>query len=179
MKTTIALAFSFALLFASAWTSAFSADSNTKNSRTLPVIVQVNAKGAVTDITPAYKLSPRFRKLVFNTLSKMITEPAYRDGEPVSSQFVITLGVIKHEVAQGQSSVSLKYLSSKPLPTGSWYWVHTQSRLALVNSNAQYYKRNTQDTNQLLNDMKNQSELDRNTLGGGSSFSTPSVGTGH
>lgn len=181
MKHAIALIIGTFLLLSAACIPAAHADSSQPSSRTLPIIVKVDAKGSVTDITPAYRLSPGFEKLVRETLAKMITSPAYKDGDPVPSQFVITLGVIKNEAAQGKSNVTLKYLGSKALPDGNWYWIHIppDNRLALGDQKSQFFKNRTLDTNQLVNAMRNQRALDAQTLGGPSSLATPSVGTAH
>lgn len=178
MKNAIALILTTLLLLVAVWMPAAHADTNTGDARTLPVIVNVDKKGSVSEIIPAYRISPGFRNMVRDTLSKMITSPAMRDGKPVSSQLVITLGVVQKQLAGGKSSVSLKFLASKPLPAGNWHWLLRANKPpALANANAQFFKRNTEDTNQRLNDMRNQNAVRAQDLSSGSF--APNVGTAH
>lgn len=48
--------------------------------RMIPVIVNVDAHGKVTDVTPAYNLHPSFVRKLRETLQHMIEKPAMRHG---------------------------------------------------------------------------------------------------
>jgi len=133
MKRIVTLALVVLVCLAGGIASAPASDAPAKQSRTLPVLVKVNAKGEVTDIAPAYKVRPAFKHLLKDTLSKMITKPAMQKGKPVDSQLVVTLAVLTSKQADGKPATTLKYLAAKPLPSGSWMWAHdAEDRLALT-----------------------------------------------
>lgn len=122
MKRHILLSLTLLLSFAAGMASASPKQDTTTAPRVVQVLVDVNANGEVTAVTPAYKLRPAFVRQIRDALQKMITEPAMKHGEPVSSQFVLTLGLVATVRENGESSVKIKYISSKALPNGSWYW---------------------------------------------------------
>jgi hypothetical protein len=127
------------LVLASGFKPAFSKGSNDKGLRIIPVIVHVDSKGKVTEAKPAYELRPAFVRAIRQTLDQMITKPARRNGKPIRSQLVVTLGMQIVKTANGKSSVSFRYISSKPLPDGSWFWTHTSdNKLALSNQHSIY-----------------------------------------
>lgn len=110
----------------------------------LPVLVQVDAEGKVTSVSPSIELSPVVDRLLRSSLDEMITKPAMRHGKPVTSQFVINLALktVPHE--GGGYDASFAYVSAKPVPSGSWYWQHEDGhRLALVNRNGIDQRRRT------------------------------------
>lgn len=181
MKTTFALTLAVLMYLVCGFAAVTAQNAPAGESHTLPVLVKVDSKGKVGDISSAYSISPAFQKLIHATLAKMITKPAMKKGKPVASQFVITFGVIKQQVASGQTSVSLKYLGSKALPPGNWHWVRDKQddKLALANANAQTWKTNTMDSSQRALMDANQAMRDAQTLGGPNSMATPSVGSGH
>lgn len=140
MKLSYALTLTAALLLAASWTPAMSSHPAGSNQRLLPVLVNVNTKGEVTDISPAYKVRPGFNHALRETLKKMVTKPAMVKGKPVRSQFVATFALIPTTSADGKSTVTLKYLKSQALPPDTWYWVHRKppnDQLALANQHAQ------------------------------------------
>jgi hypothetical protein len=101
--------------------------------KVLPVLVQVNAHGKVTDASPATELSPRLRRLLLQNLDEMIVKPATEHGRPVSSQFVANLVLRTTPRAEGSYDAQFAFVSSSPVPSGSWYWVHIDGhRLALA-----------------------------------------------
>lgn len=133
MKRIITLALVVLVFLAGGIASAQASDAPTKQSRTLPVLVKVDAKGKVTDIAPAYRVRPAFKHLLMDTLGKMITKPAMHKGKPVESQLVVTLAVLTSKKADGSALTTLKYLDAKPLPPGTWLWTHdAEDRLALT-----------------------------------------------
>jgi hypothetical protein len=54
-------------------------------------------------------------------------------GHPVSSQFVINLAMQATPRTDGKYDARFVYVSTSPVPSGSWYWVHQDGvRLALA-----------------------------------------------
>ncbi len=68
------------------------------------------------------------------TLAEGSLSPAIdHKGKPTPSQFVMNLVVKVSPHDQGKYDASFAYLSSTPVPYGSWYWVHINGhRLALA-----------------------------------------------
>lgn len=132
MKTTNALMMACLLVLASVWAQAVQADTNPMRTHTLPVLVKVDATGKVTGISPAYNLRPSFQRLLRDTINKMVTKPAMKNGKAVNSQLVITLSVLTGKAVNGRAETTLRYLSVKPLPPGTWHWSRNEeNRLAL------------------------------------------------
>jgi hypothetical protein len=139
MKPHVLLSLMLLLGFATGMASASPVDDKATENRTIPVLVNVNAKGDVTDIAPAYKLRPSFTRQLRDALRKMITKPAMKDGKAVSSQLVITLALVPVAQGNGKHGVNIKYVSGQALPPGTWHWVHTSGhRLALAGQNQQF-----------------------------------------
>jgi hypothetical protein len=115
--------------------------------RVLPVLVQVDSHGKVTDVSPAVDLAPRYDRMLRETLDQMITGPANDHGRSVASQFVINLGLQASPRSDGKYDTRFVYVSTSPVPSGSWYWVHIDGhRLALRSRNDlgprhQYFER--------------------------------------
>jgi hypothetical protein len=102
--------------------------------KVLPVLVQVNAEGKVTGISPAVALPPTFNHLLAENLNQLITKPAYDHGKPVSSQFVINLELQATPRDEGDYDAHFAYVSTSPLPIGTWHWVNVEGqRIALAN----------------------------------------------
>ncbi|HET7359079.1 MAG TPA: hypothetical protein VFJ04_02930, partial [Rhodanobacteraceae bacterium] len=138
MKRRILLPLALSLGFAAGIAAAAPKNDPPTASREIPVLVAVNANGDVTEVTPAYKLRPSFVRLLRDTLQKMITKPATKDGKPVSGQFVFTLAVATAPRGNGESDVNIKYVSGKALPPGTWHWVQRPGRqLALAGQSGQ------------------------------------------
>jgi len=109
---------------------------NQFRSKVLPVLVQVDSHGKVTQVSPAVELAPRYDRLLRQTLDQMITQPASEHGHPVSSQFVMNLGLQTSPRPDGNYDAHFVYVSTSPVPPGSWYWVHIDGhRLALKSRN--------------------------------------------
>lgn len=103
-------------------------------SKVLPVLVYVNAQGKVTDASPATRLPPALDRLLLADLSERITGPAIVHGKPVPSQFVMNLALVTTPRPGGDYDAQFAYVSTSPVPPGSWYWVHIDGhRLALAN----------------------------------------------
>jgi hypothetical protein len=101
----------------------------------MPVLVHVDARGKVTEVSPSTELSPKVSRLLRQNLDELITKPATdHGGRPVSSQFVINLAMQASPRQDGDYLARFVYVSSSPVPSGQWYWVHTDGhRLALAN----------------------------------------------
>lgn len=112
---------------------------NAFSHRVEPVLVQVNAQGKVTDASPAYPLSPKLGRLLRANLDEMIAKPATdKHGKPVASQFIMNVALQAEPLPSGDYSARFGYVSTAPVPAGSWYWVHIDGhRLALANRNDQ------------------------------------------
>ena len=111
---------------------------NSFPSRVLPVLVQVNSHGTVTDASPATELSPALNRLLRKNLDELISKPATdKHGRPMSSQFVINVALQASPRQEGDYDAQFAYVSSAPVPSGSWYWVHIDGhRLALASRNS-------------------------------------------
>jgi len=104
--------------------------------RVMPVLVHVDARGKVTEVSPSIELSPKVNRLLRQSLDEMISKPATEHGRPISSQFVINLALQASPRQEGDYLARFVYVSSSPVPNGSWYWVHIDGhRLALANRN--------------------------------------------
>ncbi|NUR23693.1 hypothetical protein [Frateuria sp.] len=104
--------------------------------KVLPVLVQVDRHGKVTDVSPSVELAPRYDRLLRQTLDQMITRPANDHGRAVASQFVINLGLQASPRSDGNYDARFVYVSTSPVPPGQWYWVHIDGhRLALKSRN--------------------------------------------
>lgn len=99
----------------------------------LPVLVKVNDQGEITKLSSAYQLKPQYRRLLHKTLDEMITAPAHKDGHGIASQFVINMAAKTTPRTDGKYNLSFVYVSTMPVPFGSWYWGHIDGRkLALI-----------------------------------------------
>jgi len=107
-----------------------------------PVLVQVNAQGRVTEASPAYQLTPKLRRLLRANLDGMIRKPAVdKHGKPVPSQFIMNLAVRTEPRTDGNYDAWFAYVSTKPVPPGSWYWVHLDGdRLALASQGMRFHQ---------------------------------------
>lgn len=102
----------------------------------LPVLVHVNAKGGVTEVSSSTHLTRRMDRLLRQNLDEMIAKPATEHGRPISSQLIINLALETTPRDEGDYLARFVYVSSSPVPNGSWYWVRTDGhRLALASRN--------------------------------------------
>lgn len=134
MKTLFSLAVAGCLALGATAAGADSFSINRFPNHVLPVLVQVDSHGKVTDVSPAVELTPRFDRLLRETLAELITKPAAYRGRPVSSQFVMKLGMQAKPRSDGKYDASFVYVSASPVPSGQWFWQHEDGhRLVLVN----------------------------------------------
>ena len=141
--------------------------------KVLPVLVQVDAHGKVTGASPATELSPKLNRLLRANLDEMIRAPAVdKNGRAMSSQFVINLALHTSPRPDGDFDVKFAYVSTSPVPAGSWYWVHTDGReLALASQSSRNREElipNRQDQTNFWRDQ------DRASMPNNSSMGTPS-----
>ena len=133
MKSMTMLAAAATLALGAGVARADSMSLTTFRDRVLPVLVQVDTHGKVARLSPAIELTPRFDRLLRQTVGEMITGPAMDHGKPVSSQFVMKLGMQATARADGEYDTRFVYLSSSPVPSGQWVWLNEDGhRLALV-----------------------------------------------
>lgn len=102
--------------------------------RVEPVLVQVDTHGKVTEASPAYSLPPKMTRLLNANLGEMIRAPATdKYGKPIPSQFVMNVALQAKPNGAGDYEAHFAYVSTRPVPPGSWYWVHLDGdRLALA-----------------------------------------------
>lgn len=137
MKMLLSLSMAGCLAMAATLASADGFSLNRFPNHVLPVLVQVDSHGKVTDVSSAIELTPRFDRLLRETLDELITKPAALHGKPVASQFVMNLGMQTKQRPDGNYDASFVYLSASPVPAGQWFWQHEDGhRLVLVNRNS-------------------------------------------
>lgn len=105
-----------------------------------PVLVRVDAHGKVTEASPAYALPAKMTRLLNANLGEMIRSPATdKHGKPVSSQFIMNVALQTKPTGSNDYDAYFTYVSAKPVPPGSWYWVHLDGdRLALASQGGMY-----------------------------------------
>ena len=122
-----------ALLGTTSVAMAASGSLNQFTPRVMPVLVQVNAQGRVTDMSPSIDLTPQLARLLRSNVDELISGPAIVRGRPIASQVVLNMALQATPQEQGKYSAQFTYVSSSPVPNGSWYWVHIDGhRLALA-----------------------------------------------
>lgn len=134
MKPLLPLALFTLLATASSTAMASTKSLNEFRPKVMPVLVQVDAHGKVTDASPSTKLSPQLDRLLRQNLAEMVSKPATdRHGRPIASQVIINVALQTSPRVEGDYNASFAYVSTRPVPMGSWYWVHIDGhRLALA-----------------------------------------------
>jgi hypothetical protein len=104
-----------------------------------PVLVKVDEQGKVTDILPAYPLTPELTRLLRVNLSEMIHSPATdKNGKPVATQLIMKLALQVDKRSSGDYDAHFVSLSVKPLPLGKWFWSRDAvGQLALASADGQ------------------------------------------
>lgn len=133
MKVMTTLVAAGAMALAAGTAGADSMSLNGFRDGVLPVLVKVDTHGKVTRLSSAIELTPRFDRLLRQTVDQLITGPATDHGKPVASQFVMKLGMQATPRPDGEYDTRFVYLASSPVPSGEWIWQHEDGhRLALV-----------------------------------------------
>lgn len=103
--------------------------------RIMPVVVQVNAQGRVTDILPSQQLKPWLRKMLVEQIDAWITEPAKNHGKPTASRFIMEVAMRVQPRKDGEYDANFVYVKSMPLAFGGalhWDVINGGLELALV-----------------------------------------------
>lgn len=101
----------------------------------MPVLVQVDAHGRVTDIQPSFQLTPWSQKLLAQQLDAWINQPATDKGHPVSSRFIIEVAMRTTQRKDGKYDASFVYVKSLAAPLGGamhWNIINGGLEIALV-----------------------------------------------
>ncbi len=100
----------------------------------VPVLVNVNSKGRITDLASAYQLSPSLNRLLRKNVEEMISQPAVdQTGRAIPSQFVLNLVLDSSQRDDGNYDTLFRYVSTQPVPAGRWAWAHIDGhQLALM-----------------------------------------------
>lgn len=89
----------------------------------MPVVVQVNAEGQVTDILPSEQLTPLWKKMLIKQINAWIVRPAIVKDHPVASRFIIEVGMRAKPRQDGDYDANFVYVRSLPMPVaGAVHW---------------------------------------------------------
>jgi hypothetical protein len=103
--------------------------------RVMPVVVQVNAKGRVTDILPSQQLEPWAREMLVEQIGAWIAGPAMDHGRPMASRFIMEVAMRVQPRKDGKYDANFVYVKSIPLAYGGalhWDVINGGLELALV-----------------------------------------------
>ena len=103
--------------------------------KVMPVVVQVNAQGRVTDVLPSEQLTPRLQKMLVTQLDAWIIKPATVKGHPVGSRFIVEVAMQAKPRKDGNYDASFVYVKSLAMPfAGAVHWnvINGGLELALV-----------------------------------------------
>ena len=101
----------------------------------MPVLVQVDTHGRVTDVQPSFQLTPWSQKLLTQQLDAWINGPATDNGHPVSSRFIVEVAMHTAQRKDGKYDASFVYVKSLPAPLGGamhWNVINGGLEVALV-----------------------------------------------
>ena len=101
----------------------------------MPVVVQVDAQGQVTDIQPSEQLTPRLQKMLVKQLDAWFIKPATVKGHPVGSRFIVEVAMQAKPRKDGNYDASFVYVKSLAMPfAGAVHWnvINGGLELALV-----------------------------------------------
>ena len=103
--------------------------------RIMPVVVQVNADGRVTDILPSEQLTPSWQRMLIEQLNAWIVKPATVKDRPVASRFIVEIAMQAKPRKDGKYDANFVYVKSLPLAFGGalhWEVVNGGMEFALV-----------------------------------------------
>ncbi|MGH8192599.1 MAG: hypothetical protein ACREP2_14270 [Rhodanobacteraceae bacterium] len=106
-------------------------------SQVLPVVVQVNAEGKVTDILPARQLPPQVSRLLVKQLDAWIVKPLMVNGRPVATRFIAEVAMRAKPLEDGKYQASFVYVKGLPMPFGGlvyWNVINGGLEVALVSA---------------------------------------------
>lgn len=118
--------------------SATATDSPSLNhfkSRVMPVLVQVNAHGKVTRVSPSSTLTPSISRLLRKNIEEIVSGPAMEHQQPVSSQFVMNVVLNTTPQAGGGYYAQFAYVSAVPAPAGPQHWVNIDGHQLALGGN--------------------------------------------
>lgn len=101
----------------------------------MPVVVQVDAQGRVTDILPSEQLTPQMQKMLVKQLDAWIIKPATVKGHPVGSRFIVEVAMQAKPRKDGDYDANFVYVKSMAMPFGGavhWNVIDGGLELALV-----------------------------------------------
>lgn len=101
----------------------------------MPVLVQVDAQGRVTDVQPPFQLAPWSQRLLAQQLDAWINQPATYHGRPVASRFIIEVAMHTQPRQDGKYDANFVYVKTLPLPYGGalhWDVIDGGLEVALV-----------------------------------------------
>lgn len=117
--------------------------SNQFDQRVIPVLVQVNANGKVTGVSPSAQLAPRYQRLLRDNIAQLITGPARTRDKAVSSQLVMNMALKTTPRADGKYDAHFAYISATPVPLVPMHWVSIDGRrLELARDSDRFRERN-------------------------------------
>lgn len=103
--------------------------------KVMPVVVQVDTQGKVTDIMPSEQLPPGLSRLLVEQLDSWIIKPAIVKGRPVASRFIAEVAMRANPRKDGKYEASFVYVKGLPMPFGGsvhWNVIDGGLELALV-----------------------------------------------
>jgi hypothetical protein len=101
----------------------------------MPVVVQVNAQGHVTDILPSQQMEPWARQMLVKQIDAWIAEPAMNRGKATASRFIMEVAMRVQPRKDGKYDANFVYVKSMPLAYGGalhWDVINGGLELALV-----------------------------------------------
>lgn len=101
----------------------------------MPVVVQVDAQGQVTDVLPSEQLAPWLQKMLVKQLDAWIIKPATVKGHPVGSRFIVEVAMQAKPRKDGNYDAGFVYVKSLAMPfAGAVHWnvINGGLELALV-----------------------------------------------
>ena len=101
----------------------------------MPVVVQVDAQGQVTDVLPSEQLAPWLQKMLVKQLDAWIIKPATVKGHPVGSRFIVEVAMQAKPRTDGNYDAQFVYVKSMAMPfAGGVHWnvINGGLELALV-----------------------------------------------
>lgn len=101
----------------------------------MPVVVQVNAQGRVTDVLPSQQLEPWLRQMLVKQIDAWIAEPATTHGKPTACRFIMEVAMRVQPRKDGEYDANFVYVKSMPLAYGGalhWDVIDGGRELALV-----------------------------------------------